>query len=99
MLLGVPLALGSWWGLFTIVPITLVIVWRLLAEEKFLAKNLSGYSEYRNKVSYRLVPFIWQSSPFYNVCSRESPRSGFRCARTLITEMLVKTGWGNAGVH
>jgi len=59
MLLGVPLALGSWWGLFTIVPITLVIVWRLLAEEKFLAKNLSGYSEYRNKVRCRLVPFIW----------------------------------------
>ena len=59
MLLGVPLALGSWWGLFTIIPIALVIVWRLLDEENFLAKNLSGYSEYRNKVRYRLVPFIW----------------------------------------
>jgi hypothetical protein len=59
MLSGVPLALGSWWGLFAIVPITLVIVWRLLDEEQFLAKNLPGYSEYRNKVRYRLVPFIW----------------------------------------
>jgi protein-S-isoprenylcysteine O-methyltransferase Ste14 len=59
MLLGVPLALGSWWGLFTIIPITLVIIWRLLDEEKFLAKNLSGYSEYQNKVRYRLLPFIW----------------------------------------
>jgi|SRR5579859_5168971 len=59
MLLGVPLALGSWWGLFTIVPMALVIVWRLLDEEKFLAKNLPGYSEYRNQVSYRLVPFVW----------------------------------------
>ena len=57
--LGVPLALGSWWGLFTIVPITLVIVWRLLDEETFLAKELPGYSEYRNAVRYRLVPFIW----------------------------------------
>jgi protein-S-isoprenylcysteine O-methyltransferase Ste14 len=59
MLLGVPLALGSWWGLFMIIPITLVIVWRLLEEEKFLAKNLSGYSGYRNKVTYRLLPLIW----------------------------------------
>ena len=59
MLLGVPLALGSWWGLLTIIPITLVIVWRLLDEEQFLAKKLSGYSEYRDKVRYRLVPFIW----------------------------------------
>ena len=59
MLLGVPLALGSWWGLFTIIPITIVIVWRLLDEEKFLIKTLSDYSEYRNKVRYRLVPFIW----------------------------------------
>ena len=59
MLLGIPLALGSWWGLFMIIPITLVIVWRLVEEEKFLAKNLSGYSDYRNKVTYRLLPLIW----------------------------------------
>ena len=59
MLLGAPVALGSWWGLFTFIPLSLVIVWRLLDEEKFLAKNLSGYSEYQKKVRYRLVPFIW----------------------------------------
>jgi protein-S-isoprenylcysteine O-methyltransferase Ste14 len=59
MLFGVPLALGSWWGLLAFVPITLVIVWRLLDEERFLAKRLPGYSEYRNKVRRRLVPFIW----------------------------------------
>ena len=54
MLLGVPLpALGSWWGLLTIIPITLVIIWRLLDEEQFLAKKLSGYSEYPDKVTYR----------------------------------------------
>jgi protein-S-isoprenylcysteine O-methyltransferase Ste14 len=56
---GVPLALGSWWGLFTILPVTLVIVWRLLDEETFLAGNLPGYSEYQNRMRYRLVPFIW----------------------------------------
>lgn len=57
--LGVPLALGSWWGLLTFIPLTLVIVWRLLDEERFLVKNLSGYGEYRDKVKYRLVPFVW----------------------------------------
>ncbi len=59
MLLGVPLALGSWWGLLTLVPITVVIIVRLLDEEKFLDKNLAGYAEYRQKVKYRLIPFIW----------------------------------------
>ncbi len=59
MLLGLPLALGSWWGLLTFIPITIVIVWRLLEEEKFLLENLPGYSEYRNRVSHRLVPYIW----------------------------------------
>jgi len=38
---------------------TLVIVWRLLDEERILEKNLAGYSEYENKVRYRLLPFIW----------------------------------------
>jgi protein-S-isoprenylcysteine O-methyltransferase Ste14 len=56
---GMPPALGSWWGLCTIFPITLMIVWRLLDEEIFLAGNLPGYSEYQNRVRYRLVPFIW----------------------------------------
>jgi protein-S-isoprenylcysteine O-methyltransferase Ste14 len=59
MLLGVPLALGSWWGLLTIIPMTLVIALRLIEEEKFLAENLSGYSEYQNKVRCRLVPLVW----------------------------------------
>jgi len=59
MLFGVPVALGSWWGLLTIIPMTFLLVWRLLDEEKFLAKNLPGYPEYRKKVRWRLVPFIW----------------------------------------
>ena len=59
MLVGIPLALGSWWGLLAVVPITAVVIWRLLDEERFLAKNLPGYSDYRNKVRYRLVPLIW----------------------------------------
>lgn len=59
MLFGIPLALGSWRGMLTIVPMTLVIVWRLLDEEKFLDANLPGYSEYRVRVRYRLAPYFW----------------------------------------
>jgi protein-S-isoprenylcysteine O-methyltransferase Ste14 len=59
MLVGVPLALGSWWALLGVVLMTLVIVFRLLDEEKFLAINLAGYSEYQRKVRYHLVPMIW----------------------------------------
>ncbi len=59
LLLGIPLALGSWWGLLTMIPITAALVWRLLDEEKFLTRNLTGYSEYQNQVSYRLLPLIW----------------------------------------
>lgn len=59
MLIGVPLALGSWWGLCSFIPMMIVIIWRLLDEEKFLVNNLPGYPEYRNKTRYRLVPFIW----------------------------------------
>lgn len=59
MLLGVPLALGSYWGLLALIPITLVIVGRLLDEEKFLAKNLPGYPDYLRKVRYRLIPSVW----------------------------------------
>jgi protein-S-isoprenylcysteine O-methyltransferase Ste14 len=59
MLIGIPVALGSWWGEIAIVPMILGLAWRLLDEEKFLVKNLPGYDEYRHKVKYRLAPFVW----------------------------------------
>jgi protein-S-isoprenylcysteine O-methyltransferase Ste14 len=59
MLFATPLALGSWWGLLLFIPIILIIAWRLLNEEKFLSKSLSGYEEYCQKVQHRLVPFVW----------------------------------------
>ena len=58
-LLGTPLALGSYWGLVPLVAMMPLLIWRLLAEERFLARNLPGYSEYEKRVSYRLVPFVW----------------------------------------
>ena len=59
MLLGVPIALGSWWGLLVIVAMMPALIWRLFDEEKFLARNLQGYVEYQKKVPYRLIPLIW----------------------------------------
>jgi len=59
MLLGVPIALGSWWGLLVIVGMMPALIWRLFDEEKFLARNLQGYVEYQKKVPYRLIPRIW----------------------------------------
>src|SRR5262245_36552301 len=59
MLAGIPLALGSWWGLFFFFPTLPILVWRLLDEERFLHRNLPGYTEYTQKVRYRLIPFVW----------------------------------------
>lgn len=59
MITGVPLALGSWWGLAVIVLMTPVLIWRILVEEKLLKKDLPGYIEYAQKVRYRLVPYLW----------------------------------------
>ena len=59
MLAGVPLALGSLWGLLALIPMTLVLIARLLDEEKFLARNLAGYSDYQKKVKHHLIPLIW----------------------------------------
>jgi protein-S-isoprenylcysteine O-methyltransferase Ste14 len=59
MLLGIPIALGSWWGLLVIVAMIPALIWRLIDEERFLARNLPGYAEYQRKLRYRLIPMIW----------------------------------------
>lgn len=59
MFAGVPLALGSWWGLLLIVFIVWALIARLTDEEAYLAQNLRGYDAYRSKVPYRLVPYLW----------------------------------------
>lgn len=59
MLLGTPLALGSWWGIAMFVPLAVVIALRLLDEEAFLAKSLPGYVEYRRRTRFRLIPHVW----------------------------------------
>lgn len=59
MIAGIPLALGSWWGLIPAALFVPVLVWRLIREEAFLAANLAGYGDYRNRVRYRLAPIVW----------------------------------------
>jgi protein-S-isoprenylcysteine O-methyltransferase Ste14 len=58
-LLGTPLALGSYWGLVVFGVVLLFLLWRLFDEERFLCRNLPGYTEYRKRVRHRLVPFVW----------------------------------------
>ena len=59
LILGIPLALGSWWDLLVIFLMIPALMWRLVDEERFLKQNLPGYSEYTQRVRHRLVPFIW----------------------------------------
>ncbi|MDT5372264.1 MAG: hypothetical protein QOC62_6695 [Mycobacterium sp.] len=59
MMAGIPLALGSYWGLVVVIPGLLLLVIRILDEEKLLAQELAGYREYTQKVRYRLVPYVW----------------------------------------
>ncbi len=59
LILGVPLALGSGWGLLLCIPFAALLVWRLRAEEAFLAANLPGYVAYQATTRFRLVPWVW----------------------------------------
>ncbi len=54
-----PIVLGSWWAVIPALAIIPVIVFRILDEEKALEQELPGYVEYKQKVKYRLIPFVW----------------------------------------
>lgn len=59
MLVGMPLALGSWWGLVPVPLIVLILGWRMADEEHVLVEQLPGYSDYRRRVRWRLVPGLY----------------------------------------
>lgn len=59
LMVAIPLALGSLWGLLFMVPNTLLLVIRILDEERALTAQLPGYREYTQLVRYRLVPHLW----------------------------------------
>jgi protein-S-isoprenylcysteine O-methyltransferase Ste14 len=59
LMLGIPLALGSYWGLLLVIPGLVVLILRIHDEEDLLAHELSGYRGYTAKVHYRLLPYVW----------------------------------------
>lgn len=59
LFLSMPLVLGSLYSFLIFLLYPIVIVKRITDEEEFLEKELKGYREYKNKVKYRLIPFLW----------------------------------------
>ncbi len=58
-LIGTPLALGSYWGLFAFAFMLPFLMWRLIDEEELLTRELREYTGYQHRVRYRLLPFVW----------------------------------------
>ena len=59
LFLSIPLVLGSWIGFIIFLAYPMILVKRIKNEEKVLEEGLTGYKEYKKKVKYRLIPFIW----------------------------------------
>ena len=59
MFLAMPLVLGSLYSFVVFLAYPFIIAKRIKGEEEFLEKELKGYSDYKQKVKYRLIPFIW----------------------------------------
>ena len=59
LFLAMPLVLGSWYALVIFCAYPAIIVVRLKDEEALLTRELPGYSEYKKKVRFRLIPFVW----------------------------------------
>lgn len=59
LFLMMPLVLGSWYAAIIFLCYPVLIIIRLTGEEKLLIRELPGYEEYRKKVKYRLIPFVW----------------------------------------
>ncbi len=59
LFLSIPLVLGSWYAFVIFLFYPAVIVVRIINEEKVLSEGLEGYEEYKKKVKYRIIPFVW----------------------------------------
>lgn len=59
LFLSMPLVLGSIYSFVIFLAYPFIIAKRIKHEEEFLEKELNGYTEYKQKVKYRLIPFIW----------------------------------------
>ena len=59
LFLMIPLILGSWYALIVFAFYPAIILVRLKDEEELLTRELPGYRAYKQKVKYRIIPFIW----------------------------------------
>ena len=59
LFLSIPVVLGSLWAVVCFLPYIPIIAVRILDEEKLLTAELAGYAAYKQKVKYRLIPWIW----------------------------------------
>ena len=59
MFLMIPLILGSLFAFFVFLFYPLLIAFRIRGEERFLEKELDGYSDYKKRVKWRMIPFVW----------------------------------------
>jgi len=59
LFLMMPLVLGSWYALIVFAFYPAIILVRLKDEEELLTRELPGYAEYKKKVKYRIIPYIW----------------------------------------
>ena len=59
LFLMIPLVLGSWYSLIAFAFYPAIMIVRLKDEEALLTRELPGYAEYKKKVKYRIIPFIW----------------------------------------
>lgn len=59
LFLSIPVVLGSWFALIIFAVFPALLIARIKNEEEVLEKGLKGYAEYKKKVKYRLIPFIW----------------------------------------
>ena len=59
LFLMIPIILGSWWALIIFSAYPAIIIVRLKDEEELLTRELAGYADYKKKVKFRILPFIW----------------------------------------
>ncbi|HEY3291525.1 MAG TPA: isoprenylcysteine carboxylmethyltransferase family protein [Anaerolineae bacterium] len=59
LMLALPIALGSYWAFIPTLPIVPLVMIRAVKEEQLLASELPGYTEYMQKVRFRLIPGLW----------------------------------------
>ena len=57
--LAIPLVLGSWWALLAMSPCVVLLALRIRNEEQVLHQGLAGYTDYTERVRYRMIPFVW----------------------------------------